>query len=556
MSDNMGERPENAADDAVTARPANAAESTDQTPATTASPAAPADAPSAPQTSMPVPPQPAAPQPVPPALPHTTAPVPPQATAGHPAPTHPVAGQPTPPRPVYGQYAGQPAANPAPPQGQSFGLPQGATQPTLPLHGAPATGATATATATKERRGGAGRVVGLIVAAALVGGAAGLGGSYAGSQLWPAPGTTGASAPEVVTVNNPDSVNATTAIAAKVVPSVVTIQATSSNSGGTGSGVIISRDGYVVTNTHVVTLDGATGDASLRVTTSDGHVYDAKVVGTDPTYDLAVIKLQDAEDLDPIEFGDSRKLNVGDQTVAVGAPLGLSNSVTTGIVSALNRSIEIASSAAPDAKDSEDEDDGGQGGRGENGEGGPFFFDFGQGGPQQQAPSETIKIAVIQTDAAINPGNSGGALVNAKGELIGINVAIATAGGSSAGDQSGNIGVGFSIPSDIVKRVADEIIKDGKASHGLLGASVQNAAAVEDSTITGAYIAEVTPDGAAAAGGLKKGDIVTAFNGVPVTGSVDLTAQVRAAAAGSKATVTYVRDGKTFTADVTLGELK
>ena len=557
MSDNMGERPENAADDAVTARPANAAESTDQTPATTASPAAPADAPSAPQTSMPVPPQPAAPQPVPPALPHTTAPVPPQATAGHPAPTHPVAGQPTPPRPVYGQYAGQPAANPAPPQGQSFGLPQGATQPTLPLHGAPATGATATATATKERRGGAGRVVGLIVAAALVGGAAGLGGSYAGSQLWPAPGTTGASAPEVVTVNNPDSVNATTAIAAKVVPSVVTIQATSSNSGGTGSGVIISRDGYVVTNTHVVTLDGATGDASLRVTTSDGHVYDAKVVGTDPTYDLAVIKLQDAEDLDPIEFGDSRKLNVGDQTVAVGAPLGLSNSVTTGIVSALNRSIEIASSAAPDAKDSEDEGDGGgQGGRGENGEGGPFFFDFGQGGPQQQAPSETIKIAVIQTDAAINPGNSGGALVNAKGELIGINVAIATAGGSSAGDQSGNIGVGFSIPSDIVKRVADEIIKDGKASHGLLGASVQNAAAVEDSTITGAYIAEVTPDGAAAAGGLKKGDIVTAFNGVPVTGSVDLTAQVRAAAAGSKATVTYVRDGKTFTADVTLGELK
>jgi len=556
MSDNMGERPENAADDAVTARPTNAAESTDQTPATTASPAAPADAPSAPQTSMPVPPQPAAPQPVPPALPHTTAPVPPQATAGHPAPTHPVAGQPTPPRPVYGQYAGQPAANPAPPQGQSFGLPQGATQPTLPLHGAPATGATATATATKERRGGAGRVVGLIVAAALVGGAAGLGGSYAGSQLWPAPGTTGASAPEVVTVNNPDSVNATTAIAAKVVPSVVTIQATSSNSGGTGSGVIISRDGYVVTNTHVVTLDGATGDASLRVTTSDGHVYDAKVVGTDPTYDLAVIKLQDAEDLDPIEFGDSRKLNVGDQTVAVGAPLGLSNSVTTGIVSALNRSIEIASSAAPDAKDSEDEGDGGQGGRGENGEGGPFFFDFGQGGPQQQAPSETIKIAVIQTDAAINPGNSGGALVNAKGELIGINVAIATAGGSSAGDQSGNIGVGFSIPSDIVKRVADEIIKDGKASHGLLGASVQNAAAVEDSTITGAYIAEVTPDGAAAAGGLKKGDIVTAFNGVPVTGSVDLTAQVRAAAAGSKATVTYVRDGKTFTADVTLGELK
>jgi len=162
---------------------------------------------------------------------------------------------------------------------------------------------------------------------------------------------------------------------------------------------------------------------------------------------------------------------------------------------------------------------------------------------------------VIQTDAAINPGNSGGALVDSKGKLIGINVAIASAGGSSAGGQSGSIGVGFSIPSNIVKRVTDEIIADGSATHGLLGASVQSAAAVEGATITGAYIAEVSPGGAAASAGLQKGDIVTEFNGVPVTDSVDLTAQVRAAAAGSDATLTYVRDGESHTADVTLGEL-
>jgi putative serine protease PepD len=302
-----------------------------------------------------------------------------------------------------------------------------------------------------------------------------------------------------------------------------------------------------VTNTHVVTLDGATGSAAIRVTTSDGRVYDADVVGTDPTYDLAVIKLQDAEGLTPVDFGDSSALNVGDETIAVGAPLGLSNTVTTGIVSALNRSIEIASAAAPDTGEGEGEDDE----SGEQGES-PFYFDFGQGEMGAQT-SESIKIAVIQTDAAINPGNSGGALVDADGALIGINVAIASAGGESG--QAGSIGVGFAIPSTIVQRITDEIIETGSASHGLLGASVQSAAFVEDTDITGAYIAEVVEGGAAAAGGLQVGDIVTGFNGVPITDSVDLTAQVRAAAAGSEATVTYVRDGRTETVDVTLGEL-
>ncbi|MFK4837891.1 S1C family serine protease, partial [Microbacterium sp. ZW T2_14] len=408
---------------------------------------------------------------------------------------------------------------------------------------------TTTATATTKKQSAAGKVVGLIVAAAIVGGAAGLGGAYAGVTWFAPVSASPVAGPTAVTVNDTDSVNQTTGIATKVLPSVVTISATSSSGGGTGSGVVLSEDGYVVTNTHVVTLDGATGDATIRVTTSDGRVYDAEVVGTDPTYDLAVIKLKDAEDLTPIEFADSSKLNVGDTTVAIGAPLGLANSVTEGIVSALNRSIQIASSAAPDGGDQEE-----QAPEQENGQEGPFRFDFGQG-QQQGAATESISIAVIQTDAAINPGNSGGALVDSDGKLIGINVAIATAGGSSS-DGSGSIGVGFSIPSDIVKRVTGEIIDNGEATHGLLGASVKPAASVEDSTITGAYIAEVTDGGAAADAGLKAGDVVTGFNGVPITDATDLTAQVRAAAAGSKAEVTYVRDGKTQTAEVTLGSLQ
>ncbi len=455
---------------------------------------------------------------------------PPMAPAGAPA-SAPYAAQPqyTAPRvPTYAEATSQYTAAP-------YATGAGTAQLTAPA--APASG-----------KVGAGKIVGIMVAAALVGGAAGLGSAAAGASFFPQSQTVVTTSGQTVTVNNPDSVNATTAIAAKVVPSVVTISATSGSSGGTGSGVVLSADGYVVTNTHVVTLDGETADAKLSVTTSDGKVYAATIVGTDPTYDLAVIKLTGASGLTPIDFADSSKLNVGDQTVAVGAPLGLSNTVTTGIVSALNRSIEIASSAAPEGDREEQTPN--QQGQGES----PFQFDFGQG--QQQTATSSIAIAVIQTDAAINPGNSGGALVNSKGELIGINVAIASTGSSSSSSsQSGSIGVGFSIPSDVVTRVTDELIKNGAATHGLLGAMVGDAAAQEGATISGAYISEVTQGGAAEKAGLKKGDIVTSFNGVPITDRVDLTAQVRALAAGSTATVVYVRDGKTASTDVTLGTL-
>ncbi len=567
MSDTQGDRP---VDDTTPAEPAGSPVPDSQEPSQhPAAPAAGSDRP-APQLP-PTPPIPASWQQNPPqyATQHP----------GHPAPQPPAASQaypahnpfPTPPRhdqaspsvqPTYGQaqhgsYAGQPPqgghaqhggtqphqlGTPSPQAGQAgaaFGL--GAdTAATVPL------GDRGSAQPPREKKSSGGKIVALLVAAALVGGAAGLGGAYAGSQLWQVQAEAPASNGGTLTINNPDSVNQTTAIATKALPSVVTIDVAGGSSGGSGSGVVLTSDGYVVTNTHVVTLDGETSDPAIRVTTSDGRLYDATIVGLDPIYDLAVIKLTDASGLTPMEFADSSTLNVGDQTVAVGAPLGLSNTVTTGIVSALNRSIQISSSAVPDSD--------GEGDSGGQQEGGPFQFDIPGRESQQSSRGEAISIAVIQTDAAINPGNSGGALVNAEGELIGINVAIASAGQSSG--ASGSIGVGFSIPSDVVKRVSDEIIADGAATHGLLGASVQSASAVQGASIAGAYVASVTDGGAAAAAGLREGDIVTKFNDVPISDSVDLTAQVRAVAAGSDATVTYVRDGQTRTADVTLGTLQ
>ncbi|TFD86821.1 trypsin-like peptidase domain-containing protein [Cryobacterium serini] len=359
-----------------------------------------------------------------------------------------------------------------------------------------------------------------------------------------------ASGPSNVVVNNTKSVNQITAVAAKASPSVVTIDVSSSSSGGTGSGVILSADGYVLTNTHVVTLDGAASDVKIEVKSNDGKLYAATMVGTDPISDLAVIKLTDASGLTPITWGDSSELNVGDSAIAIGAPLGLSGTVTDGIVSALNRSITVASSAAPSSPDATTPDEG----QNQN----PFFFDFpNQDGTQSQGSqtaTASIALPVIQTDAAINPGNSGGALLNGSGELIGINVAIASAGSTTASAAAGSIGVGFSIPSNFAKRISDEIIANGTATHGLLGASVKDASSSTSSTV-GALISEVTSGGAAAEAGLAADDVITNFNGVPITDSIDLTAQVRVLPAGASADLTYVRDGKSVTVSVTVGAL-
>ena len=394
-------------------------------------------------------------------------------------------------------------------------------------------------------------VVAALAVGAIIGGVSGAGvtmwatSSNAGSSP-----VVGSSTATTITVNDTKSATQVTAVAAKGMPSVVTISVTAASEGGTGSGIVLSKDGYILTNTHVVTLDGAASDGKVTVTTSDGRLFSATVVGTDPISDLAVIKVDGVTDLQPAEFADSAKLNVGDTAIAIGAPLGLAGTVTDGIVSALNRSITIASSAVPDDTSTQDSTPD------PNGD----FFNFDLPGAQAPAAGSTatISLSVIQTDAAINPGNSGGALLDSDGKVIGVNVAIASAG-SSSGGQSGSIGVGFAIPANLAQRIAKEIIATGTATHGLLGASVADVTEdtnQKDPTVIGASVVEIVDGGAAAAAGLKTGDIITKFDGLPITGKTDLTAQVRSLAAGDKATVTYVRDGKASQVDVTLGELK
>jgi putative serine protease PepD len=350
------------------------------------------------------------------------------------------------------------------------------------------------------------------------------------------------SQPGTVIVNNQDDVNAITAAALKATPSVVTISASSGGSGGTGSGIVLDKEGHILTNTHVVTLDGQSANAALEVRTSTGKVLKATLVGTDPLSDLAVIKVDDTSGLTPAALGDSGKLNVGDTAIAIGSPLGLTGTVTDGIVSTLNRTISVASAAAPKDGDESQDDEGG--------------FKFAPpGGEQGQSTSGqgSISINVIQTDAAINPGNSGGALVNTDGEIIGVNVAIASAGSDSS--SSGNIGVGFSIPINHAKRVAQEIIDTGKASHGQLGVSVRDKASGSSSSnfSVGADVATVEANSAAAKAGIKVGDVITKFNDLVISESNQLTAAVREQAGGSTAKLTVLRNGQEQTVDVTLG---
>ena len=393
---------------------------------------------------------------------------------------------------------------------------------------------------------GIGTLVASILAAGLVGGGvATVGAGELSGHNASSTSTVGSnSQPGTVIVNNKDDVNAITAAAVKASPSVVTISATSGSSGGTGSGIVLDDQGHILTNTHVVTLDGQTANASLEIRTSDGKVLPAKLVGTDPLSDLAVIKVDDTSGLTPATLGDSSKLNVGDTAIAIGSPLGLTGTVTDGIVSTLNRTISVASSAAPKG--------------GDNSQGGDQGFQFAPpgGGQSQQNSSEgSIAINVIQTDAAINPGNSGGALVNSKGEIIGVNVAIASAGSGTSTSQSGNIGVGFSIPINHAKRVAQEIIDSGKASHGQLGVSVKakttSGAASEFSV--GADVATVDPNSAAGKAGIKAGDVITKFNDLTIGEPNQLTAAVREQPAGSKVKITVQRGGSEQTFDVTLG---
>lgn len=333
------------------------------------------------------------------------------------------------------------------------------------------------------------------------------------------------SQPAPVIVNNAESVNWVTAAAAKSSPSVVTLSVNADNgNAGSGSGVVLTESGYILTNAHVVTLSGFSSTANVTVRTFAGEVLRAEVVGTDPIYDLAVIKVESLTPMTPMVFADSTQLNVGDSVVAIGAPLGLSSSVTRGIVSALGRTIQVASSQVDE-------------------EGGLQLWN----GSPNAAP---ISLQVIQTDAAINPGNSGGALVNPAGELIGINVAIATAGGGA----SGSIGLGFAIPSNTAFRIAQEIIDTGRATHGLLGAMVGDNTQPSSRFSTGALIAEVTPGGAAEAAGLRGGDVVVSFAGQTINTASELTAAVRAEPAGAEVEIEVLRGGQRLSFEVKLGD--
>ncbi|MFI2646292.1 S1C family serine protease [Micromonospora fulviviridis] len=292
-------------------------------------------------------------------------------------------------------------------------------------------------------------------------------------------------------------------IAAAVQDSIVTIMTDS----GEGSGVILSADGYVLTNNHVVASAG--GD-TVKVVFADGKTAQAKIVGTDPKTDLGVVKASGVNDLKAAKFGDSDAMQVGDQVLALGSPLGLQGSVTAGILSARDRTISA-----------------GEGGQQQN--------------PQQGASSIS---GLLQTDAPINPGNSGGALVNTRGEVIGINTAIATAGQGS----NGNIGVGFAIPSNKAKDVAEKLQRGEKISHPSLGVSVAGA---EDG---GALVSDVVAGSAADKAGLQRGDVITKFGDKVINDSNDLVGAVQAGKVGDRVEVQFKRNGSTETATVTLAE--
>ncbi len=405
------------------------------------------------------------------------------------------------PGPADGRFPGQPGQYG--PAGQ-------------PNAGYPGAGGTATLPPVPADRPAKGRRTSTLVAAttalALI---AGVGGGYLGSELSSNSATSADSSLTQLNTSAPVSDNRSPApagsiqaVASKVLPSTVSVLASSTASAGEGSGVILTADGLILTNNHVVA-----GATAIEVRFNDGTTAAATVVGTTATDDLAVIKADGVSGLTPATLGSSANLEVGQPVVAIGSPLGLSATVTSGIVSALNRPVRTGS---------------------------------------ESGQSQDTVINAVQTDAAINPGNSGGALVDMNGAVIGINSAIASLSASEGG-QAGSIGVGFAIPVDQAKRIAQEIIESGKATHAVLGASVSDAAGQDSQIPTGAKIANVTGGSGAEAAGLQAGDVITKIGNQSVESADALIAAVRSSTPNGTVSVTFVRGGQSQSVDVTLG---
>jgi len=357
-------------------------------------------------------------------------------------------------------------------------------------------------------------VIATAVAAVLGGAVGGLVVHHAdGSHQAPARVTLGApTAGGAASVQRPDG--SVAAVAAKILPSVVSLEVREGNGGDTGTGIVISADGYILTNNHVIAA--AVSGGHLSVVLADEQRVTGNVVGRDTVNDLAVVRIANVSGLRAAALGSSARLAVGDPVIAVGSPLGLAGTVTTGIISALDRPV-----AAGDAAGNPDD-----------------------------------LIDAIQTDAAINPGNSGGPLLDASGAVIGINSAIATlsAGASLGSSQGGSIGLGFAIPIDQAKRIASEIIDHGYATHAFIGVRIDAGYAG-----VGAKIADpghndaVQPGGPAARAGLRDGDIIVTADGHPISSAEELIALIRKHAPGERMTIVYLRGGQRHPTVVVLG---
>ena len=360
---------------------------------------------------------------------------------------------------------------------------------------------------TPTGRSGAGKLVAVCVASGLLAGALGGAGAFAIAEHRQQPSLTiagGAVLPQANADLSARPSGSIASVAAAVLPTVVQIEERNEQGGGTGSGFVVRPDGYILTNNHVV-AGAADGAGTLNVTFQDGTTKPATIVGRDLSYDLAVIKV-DAAGLKTATLGNSSGVVVGDSSIAIGSPLGLEGTVTSGIVSALNRPVTAGGSG------------------------------------------ESSYISAIQTDAAINPGNSGGPLVDAQGKVIGVNSAIASLGQGQSGAQSGSIGLGFAIPVNQAKRVADEIIATGHATHPIIGVSVDMTYAGN-----GAQITEITPSGPAAQAGLKPGDVITKVDGQAVANATEMIVAVRSYAPGETVALTVGSGGNAKDVRLTLG---